>query len=249
MIDVTIICLIYRSTKYLQFVYDQVHKYTDMTKHKLIFITNDATQEVLDYLVDHNMDHYIFNNTLENIEAHGTTEYYVNNVYRAYNYGAQIADTNCILFINSDMAFSPYWLENMVDKMESGMCITSRLVESGRYPSGEYAISMPFGMSTDTYEEDKFIEYCKTIEEDSLTEGGLYMPLLIYKKDFMKVGMYPEGNITPDSSIFEPVIAKIYTDCITGDKVLMMKLKEFGIVHYTSFNSTVYHFQNGEKME
>ena len=76
--------------------------------------------------------------------------------------------------------------------------------------------------------------------------GGLYMPCLIRKDILEKINYYPEGNITPNSDIHNPVYAKIGEPCIPGDQVLIRRLNEIGISHWTDFNSIVYHFQEGE---
>ena len=90
------------------------------------------------------------------------------------------------------------------------------------------------------------LDYAKNISRSEIKDGGLYMPLLIRRNDFWRVGGYPEGNLTIDSDIFEPKIAIKGDPCISGDEVLMRKLASVGIKHQTDFNSIVYHFQAGE---
>jgi hypothetical protein len=120
------------------------------------------------------------------------------------------------------------------------------LVESGKMKSGQYGIGKNFGYTCDKYNENGFINYAKTISIDETHNGGLYMPLLIRKTDFMKIGGYPEGNIKIDSDIYNPVYAVPGEKLISGDKILMKKLANIGIEHKTVFNSIVYHFQAGE---
>jgi hypothetical protein len=61
-----------------------------------------------------------------------------------------------------------------------------------------------------------------------------------------KINYYPEGNVTPESNIFNPIYAKLEDPCIPGDKVFIEKLKTIGVTHFTAFDSIVYHFQGGE---
>lgn len=248
-IKTSIVCLIYKSTMYLQFVYDQVKKYTDLTDKEFYFVANDANDEVLAYLNTHNIPHYVFTNTEENIIKHNTTEYYVNNVYRAWNYAANQAKGEYILFINSDMAFSPNWYVNLEKHITDSTCVTSRLVESGRYPSGLYGITYNCGQFLKDYDESKFLTYVDQIKQDHLHNSGLFMPLLIKKEYFTRVGGYPEGNALKGSNIFNPVIAKKGQPCTPGDHILMAKLKTINVHHKTSFDSITYHFQNGEMYE
>lgn len=238
----SIICLIYKSVEWLKFVYEQVLKYTDMTDKEFFFVANDAAPEVLEYLRANNIPHYEFNNTPEQ-----QAEWYVNNVYRAYNFAATKAKGDFLVFINSDMAFSPGWFENLWRAYNGRNCVTSRLVESGKLPSGKYGIEKNFGRNFASYQENEFLQYAESIAEDRVEDGGLYMPLLIRKDHFEMVKGYPEGQVIVGSDIFNPIIAKITDPCVPGDIVLMQKLKYYGIMHQTAFNSIVYHFQWGEK--
>lgn len=237
----SIACLVYKSTQWLQFVYDQVLRYTDLSDKEFYFVANDATPEVVQYLKDNYIPHYIFNNSEKQKK-----EWYISNVYRAWNFAAKKAQGDYIVFINSDMAFTPKWLENLTSALNGSNCVASRLVESGKLKSGQYGIEKNFGRTANQYKENNFQTYAGTIQEHSVKDGGLYMPLLIRKKDFLKVGGYPEGNIKKNSNIFNPKIAKQGDCLISGDVVLMQKLATIGVKHQTSFASLVYHFQCGE---
>ncbi|MFK5283997.1 hypothetical protein ACI3PL_30910, partial [Lacticaseibacillus paracasei] len=68
------------------------------------FVANDANQEVLNYLKDNNIKHYIHTNTEEQRK-----EWYINNVYRAFNVCIKLAKCEYIMFLNSDFAFSQNW--------------------------------------------------------------------------------------------------------------------------------------------
>lgn len=239
---VSIVCLIYKSTDWLQFLYDQIVKHTDLTDNEFYFVANDACPEVLEYLKDHNIPHYIHNNTEDQKK-----EWYINNVYRAYNAGGKIAKGEYIVFINSDMAFTPGWLDKLMDKIDDNKVICSRLVERGVMKSGLYGIENNFGNVPRDYNEEAFLTYSDAVAEDKLMPGGLYMPLLIKAEHFNKIGMYPEGNIISGSDIYNPIYAVPGQNCITGDRALVRKLQDIGVSHWTNFNSIVYHFQEGEK--
>ncbi len=238
----SIICLIYKSVDWLKFIYSQVCKYTDMRDKEFFFVANDATPEVLEYLRNNDIPHYEFNNTAEQ-----QAEWYVNNVYRAYNFAATKAQGDFLIFINSDMAFSPGWFENLWSAYNGSNCVASRLVESGKLPSGQYGIEKDFGRNLASYQEDEFLQYAASIAENRVENSGLYMPLLIRKDHFEMVQGYPEGQVVIGSDIYNPIIAKQTDACVSGDTVLMQKLNLQGIAHQTAFNSIVYHFQWGEK--
>ena len=238
---VSFVCLIYKSVKLLKFHYEQIKKYTDLSKHEFFYIANDANTDVIQYLKNNYIKHYVFNNTDEHKK-----EWYINNVYRAYNYSTKVAQGDYIVYLNSDMCYSENWFENLFNSLKNNTCVCSRLVESGRYKTGLYGINKNFGMKINEYKEKEFNNYVKFITEDTIKDSGLYMPLLIRKKDMINIGFYPEGNIKPKSDIWNPEYALKEEPCISGDKVLMEKLKEKGVIHKTTFNSIVYHFQEGE---
>ncbi|AFQ42397.1 glycosyltransferase [Desulfosporosinus meridiei] len=237
----SIVCLVYKSVEWLKFVYEQVYRYTDMTDKEFFFVANDATPAVLNYLRDNYIPHYAFTNTPEQQQ-----EWYVNNVYRAYNFAASKAQGDFVLFINSDMAFTPGWFDNLWKAYNGENCVASRLVESGKLRSGQYGVEKDFGRDYSTYREIEFQQYAREISEPQLVDGGLFMPLLIRKEHFEHVGGYPEGQVLLGSDFNHPVIAKRGEACISGDTVLILKLKTIGIKHQTAFDSLAYHFQWGE---
>lgn len=241
MVKVTIACLIYKSTKWLDFVYEQVKKYTNLEGNEFYFVANDACDEVLNHLKVNNIPHYIHNNTEEQKK-----EWYINNVYRAWNTAGRMAKGEYIVFINSDMAFSPRWLDVLLESIHPDMCICSRLVERGILSSGLYGIEKNFGNVPNDYNEKDFLIFCDSIKQNLIAESGLYMPMLVKKEHMEKINYYPEGNIIPSSDIFNPEYAKVNEPCISGDRVLIQKLKTIGVNHFTSFSSIVYHFQEGE---
>ncbi|SHI79198.1 glycosyltransferase [Desulfosporosinus lacus] len=237
----SIVCLVYKSVEWLKFAYEQVYKYTDMTDKEFFFVANDANPTVLSYLSENYIPHYIFTNTSQQQQ-----EWYVNNVYRAYNFAASKAQGDFVVFINSDMAFTPGWLDNLWQAYNGDNCVTSRLVESGKLRSGQYGVEKDFGRNYSSYRESEFQEYAHDLAEPKLLDGGLFMPLLIRKEHFEQVGGYPEGQVVLGSDFNNPVIARRGEACISGDTVLMLKLQTIGIRHQTVFNSLAYHFQWGE---
>jgi hypothetical protein len=240
-IKVSIACLIYKSTRWLQFVYDQVRKHTDLSNAEFYFVANDANEYVLNYLKDNKIPHYIHNNTEEQKK-----EWYINNVYRAWNTAIRVANGEYVVLINSDMAFTPNWLDSLIKNYDDTKMVTSRLVERGVLRSGQYGVEKNFGNVPGDYDERGFHQFAKQIASNHTMPGGLYMPMLIKKEYLERINYYPEGNITTDSNIFNPRYAKKGEDCIPGDKVLVMKLNTLGIQHVSDFNSIVYHFQEGE---
>jgi glycosyltransferase involved in cell wall biosynthesis len=265
---ISYVCLIYKSVNWLKFVYKQFHKYTKLNEgDEFYFVANDACPDVLTYLKDNNINHYIHNNTEEQKK-----EWYINNVYRAWNKGAKKAMGDYIIFLNSDMAFSKDWNINLINKINNNNCVNSRLIERGPpngLPTmiGGHGIEKNFGNNYNDYDEKGFIEMAEQIKSKKLIEKGLYMPMIIKKEHLEYINYYPEGNITIDNfdklklcpldkiKIFnynyatQDDVYKKGLGCVPGDKVLMYNLSKIGIQHYTSMDSIVYHFQQGEMSE
>lgn len=240
----SIVCLIYKSVNWLKLVNEQVNKYTDLSDKEFFFIANDANENVLSYLKNNFIKHYEYNAPFEN-----KNDWYINNVYRAFNFGAEMAKGEYIVFINSDMCFSEGWFESLLRAYNGKNIVSSRLVESGRLKSGIYGIDKYFGSTPDNYEEDSFILFANSIRTQKIKDGGLYMPVFLKKSNFTKIGGYPEGNLKAGVDIFSKDYAKQGEDLISGDTILIEKYKTIGINHVTSFDSVVYHFQEGEMLD
>jgi hypothetical protein len=240
-IKVSIACLIYKSTRWLQFVYDQVRKYTDLTDKEFYFVANDANDNVLNYLKENNIPHYIHNNTNEQ-----RNEWYINNCYRAWNKALQMAKGEWVVIINSDMAFSEGWLDSLLKNKSDTICIASRLVERGVLASGAHGIERNFGNVPEDYNESAFINFAESIKEDRIVPSGLQGVLCLKTEWLKKINYFPEGNVLCGSDIFNPIYATRDQPLIPGDQIFIKRLKTINVEHYTDFNSIVYHFQEGE---
>jgi len=175
------------------------------------------------------LPHLIFENEDKN-------EYYLKRVYRAWNYGGFNAPGDIIVFVNSDMAFSKDWLENLLKNLNKKRIICSRLVESGKMPSGQYAISKNFGQAYKEFKGEEFEKFAEEVKKPEIRRDGLFMPCAIYKDIFIKSGGYPIGNRKEKDG-----------SETSGDNILFYeKLKPMGVEHFTVFDSIVYHIQEGE---
>ena len=263
--SVSYVCLIYKSVNWLKFVYEEFNKYTKLNENdEFYFVANDACDEVLEYLKNNNIPHYIHTNNNEQRK-----EWYINNIYRAWNTSAKNAKGDYIIFLNSDMAFSNDWNINLIKYIDDNKCINSRLVERGPpngLPTmdGGHGIEKNFGNNYNDFNSLEFNIYANYIKEEKLVSGGLYMPMIIKNDHLKKINYYPEGNITVESfnklSISDPDkfkefeyeyateegVYKLGLGCVPGDKVLIKKLEMINVHHFTSFNSIVYHVQQGE---
>ena len=221
--EVTLIVLVYRSLKWLDFVMEGVDSSKNDTKYRWLIVANDATEEVKN---DPRID-LVFDND-------DPSEFYINRVYRAWNAGVLEATTQKVVMLNSDMYASERWLDELVmEKWKHKKTVpTSLLVESGKLPSGIPEHVKDFGNNPNVFDRNKFLNYATSISQpDEIEPGRLYMPILVDRQEFFDVGGYPEGN--PPGT--------------TGDKDLIRRYKEAGFEHVTALGSIVYHCQLGEQ--
>jgi hypothetical protein len=231
-----IVCLVYRSVAYLEFINKQLAE----QGVPYLIIANDATPEVMRRLQAGDIPYLEYHDPKPD-------SYYMNRVYRAYNFGGMEAakSFDVIVFVNSDMLFAKNWLENLLKRDLSALLPCSRLVESGKMSSGRHGISKDFGRAPKSVwtNKDLFYEYADDISRPVIAPGGLFMPCAIRSDVFRDSGGYPEGNIYLDGPgcVHTPFVE-------SGDRFYFRRLNdEFGLKHITVFDSIVYHIQEGEK--
>lgn len=237
---IEVIGMIYKSPTYLEFMIHQMKKYCksktwDVTTR---IIANDATQEILDLLHKSDMAYYPYRDDKPN-------DYYLNRVYRAWNFGGDSSISDAICFLNSDMALSKGWLDNLLKHHDGVNIPCSRLVESGKMPSGKHAISTNFGRSPKEFDEKKWQNTAKELEIDKIEKGGLYMPCVFDTHQFVQSGGYPWGNLYKDG------FGTLNGFVRSGDNHFFnyMLGPTYGMKHITVFDSLIYHIQEGEKDE
>jgi len=234
--NIEIISMIYKSLDYLELTYNELKKCkADGWDVHIRIIANDATQQVLDKLKELDIKHTVYNDPKPD-------DYYLNRVYRAWNFGGKTSEYDNICFINSDMVFSNGWLDNLL-KHHNGINIPcSRLVESGKMRSGTHGIGYNCGRSPKQIDYNKWQQYVNKISVNQVHPNGLFMPVVFEKQRFIESGMYPEGNIyTTGIGKFGDPFKQ------SGDDYYFRKLETgYNMKHITVFDSVVYHIQEGE---
>lgn len=231
-----IITMVYKSQEFLDLICEELTSDYCKSPGYIVthrYIANDATPEIL--LGLRGTPHTIYNDPKPD-------DYYLNRVYRAWNYGAQTSEADNICFVNSDMMFSKNWLTNLLKHHDGINIPCSRLIESGKLLSGQYAISRDFGREPNSLQREEFQNYAESISRNGTPYGGLFMPCIFETKRFLEAGGYPEGNIYADGAgtLNGSVLQ-------SGDDWFFRKLeREYGMKHITVFDSLVYHLQQGE---
>jgi hypothetical protein len=236
----TIVGLIYKSPIYLDFMMEGIRKYCLNSQDTgYLIVANNPSDKIISKLSRDNIYHIIYKDSRP-------TDYYLNRVYRAWNYAGRNAQGDVVVFINSDMAFSKNWLENLLARLDRHTLPCSRLVESGKLRSGKHAIgNKNFGRTPATFDEKNFLNFAESISSPEIQRGGLFMPCAFYRDDFINSGGYPEGNIYSGGpgAHNTKFIESGDSNFFYSNKI--MKKKQ----HITVFDSIVYHIQEGEKDE
>ena len=216
---IEVIALVYKSIEYALSIRCQLESVeVDGWNVAVRIVGNDPTPAICDLVDDVYRDP-------------NPKDYYIDRVYRCYNYAGKTSESDNICFVNSDMIFSENWLDNLLKNHDGVNIPCSRLVESGKMPSGQYAISKNFGRHPSEIDYDGWNKYVEGAKISKVLPGGLFMPCVFVKNRFVESGMYPEGNV----------------GAISGDADFFNLLADkYGMKHITVHDSLVYHIQEGE---
>jgi hypothetical protein len=238
--NLEIIALIFKSTDYLDLIYNELKSdkcKVDGWDISVRILANDATPNVLEKLKTLDIPYTIYNDPKPN-------DYYLNRVYRAWNKAGETSSSDNICFVNSDMVFGEDWLTNLLKHHDGINIPCSRLVESGKMRSGTHGVSYNCGRGPKDIDYKLWNDVVEQTKKNELRDGGLYMPCIFETKRFIESGMYPEGNIYTDG------VGTLNGFVQSGDDWYFKKLnKQYGMKHVTAFDSLVYHIQEGEKDE
>jgi hypothetical protein len=248
---ITLICLIYAGVDWLEFQYGELlalAKEFSPGQVEILFVTNDATEQVIRFL-DENFIPYVNAPGRSSVD-----EWYINSVYRAYNFGVICAKGDYVFLTNSDMSYTRGFLMNLFKHAEPDKYVVGKLVESGRLASAPGAIEKNFGKKLRRFRRNKFNRFAHKVSREGEVSGGLYMPSIVRRERFLSLGGFPEGNLVPSSldrylDEKESEYAIKGQDCLPGDFVFMQKAKLAGIAHVTAQDAIAYHFQEGEKSD
>jgi hypothetical protein len=237
--NVEVIALIFKSLDYLDLIYQELK--SDKCKAigwdvSVRIVANDATPEVIDKLKTLDIPYTIYNDPIPD-------DYYLNRVYRCWNFAGETSESDNICFVNSDMVFSDGWLDNLLKHHDGTNIPTSRLIESGKMLSGRHGVSRDCGRNPREINHILWNDTVNELKVDEIHNDGLYMPCVFERERFIKSGKYPEGNI------YQNGVGKLSGFIKSGDAYYFQDvlMNQFGMKHITVFDSLVYHIQEGEK--
>lgn len=218
-----VVAMIYKSVAYLDFIRNQMERFckSSLAEVKTRIVGNDPEPQIISRLTSSDSVYH----------DSSPSDYYLNRVYRCWNYCVESSKADMVVLVNSDMAFSNGWLDPLIEAYHANMIPVSRLVESGKLRSGMHCIEEDFGRSPEEFDEKVWRNYVERTSRKATIEGGMFMPVLFDRKEFVESKGYPHGNIGD----------------ISGDAYFFGVLESVtGRKHVTCFDSLVYHIQEGE---
>lgn len=238
---IEVVGMVYRSPAFLKFLCDQLGFYKNFR-----VVANDPSGDLKLWT------------TFEDIYLDPKpNDYYLNRVYRCWNYCVESSKAEYVCLVHTDMAFSANWLKNLERRLDGKTLPCSRMVEPGyQRPDGrilvpgEHALEIDLGRDPVRFPKDVWESVAADLSEDRVEPGGLYGCPVIHRDTFLSVGGFPEGNITKDGRITtgedDSYVEALKGNLTSGDAYLFKKMEDAGFKHVTCFDSLVYHMQEGE---
>lgn len=112
--------------------------------------------------------------------------------YAGWNRGARAASREWVCFVDDDQYFAPDWDVCLARHFERGRMLASTLVESGAHLVGPDNLEADFGLTVDEFDEAGFNGFASRVALDEIVPGGHFIPLVIHREDFERVGPFNE---------------------------------------------------------
>lgn len=155
--------------------------------------------------------------------------------YTLWNRYANKTKYELLIFSNSDVLMAPDWDVNLVKHADNSSIITGYLVECGAIGVASQNILHNFGKNPSKFDRAGFEAFCKTESQkcsEIKFERGWYMPCLMTKEFFTKMGYFPREKPFPN-----PNDILFWEHCLKQGAQLKRA------------NSFAYHFQNLSNQE
>ena len=250
MAEITIVALVYQSPQYARGFYKHLRRSTPELENgtaDFYFIANNANSATLRTLRKERIPHYELELPVLSNEDHALQGFaapeYLGRVYEAYNFGVLRSSTDLILLLNSDMVMSSGWLPKMLELVTHNTVLSPTLVERKHPKFGVYpgAIQADFGSSFRSFKWRRWEKFSTPLLQTQVVDKKNlpYMPSLVRKVWFEKLGGFPQGNIQGPSG-YNSVASY-------GDEYFFEKLRQGGISHKSVDGVFCYHFKEGER--
>jgi GT2 family glycosyltransferase len=147
-----------------------------------IVVVVDGTYDVNKDILEKHSDNILVLNLEQNV---GTC--------RATNLGVYNSTHDKILIVNDDNVFPKNWDELLTVNMLENQVVSPNQIEP--YPSMfRQFIIEDLGRTPDSFDVEKFWDYSEiTSSKNTMDDSGSTFPILIFKKDFLRVGGFDES--------------------------------------------------------
>jgi len=109
-----------------------------------------------------------------------------------YDVGFDLAKTEVVSILHSDMVVTPNYVENMLKHLEVKKVVSATRIEPPLHPPGPEKYVQNFGLEVDEFSEQKenFLNFVsqKEIENEGKVTDGIFAPWMMYKEDFVDIG-------------------------------------------------------------
>ena len=153
---------------------------------------------------------------------------------RVTNLGVYNAKHDRILIVNDDNVFQNSWDINLNEIYQPNSVISPNQIEPHPSIFSQFRIN-DLGTNAETFDLEKFWEFCDKIEKGVGDKTGSTLPILMSKIDYLKVGGWDEN----------------YEQGMVADCDFFLKCRLNGMRMLRTYNCHFYHFAsvsvNGEK--
>lgn len=223
--------------------------------HKWLVVGWDATKEIIDYCRDNKIEFEPFS-PYPREDFADQTSWFLKNLYACWNLGYAESDSEFIVRMGSDQAFSRNWLKHLVkgiDEKGDDAVIHTYSIESPVAKNSRHEIQ-DFGTSWSDFDYAKFDYRCADIIHNAKSpffygqQCGLF-----YQHRSRGIQIRPDGVSWIQSKKlwekFGPLNDTLNDEGVAGDVSFMDKLKDNGVKQYLSTRSISYHLVRGESRD
>ena len=109
-----------------------------------------------------------------------------------YDVGFDLAKTEVVSILHSDMVVTPNYVEHMLKHLEPQKVVSATRIEPPLHPPGPEKYVKNFGLEVGEFSEQKenFLNFVsqKEIENKGKVTDGIFAPWMLYKEDFVEIG-------------------------------------------------------------
>ena len=180
--EITFIIPVRNNQKYAKQAYESIREYHP-DKHWIVLLDDASTDDTWEWIQDIlELDKKIIGYQNKEKERIGHTV--------LYDKGVELAPTDIISILHSDMVISPNYVSNVLKHLKAGTVVSATRIEPPLHPPGPEKHVEDFGMEPESFNSrafQKFV-YEREYTYEGKTTEGIFAPWTIYKEDFIAIG-------------------------------------------------------------